>query len=129
MRCPLPFLSGKRGHDRLRIMSTSSKDQRFISGLLLVCSVASLLLFLSYAPKRPGIDGETLAAAFNTHSVIHMYELFAAGALERGHHFSLFNQTSVSAILILTAALALWNFALSRKEVKVRAGVNERHIT
>jgi len=51
MGCPLPFLIGKGSHDNLeKTMGLSLKDQRYISSLLLVCSVASILLFYELKP-------------------------------------------------------------------------------
>jgi hypothetical protein len=78
-----------------------------ISGLLLVCSVGSLLLFLQsrYLPTPPGIDGQALA----------MYERFTGGVVERSHYWH-FSRSFVPAILVLTAALAVWNFRLCRRE-------------
>ena len=96
---------------------TTLKHHKWISGLLLICSVVSLLLFLQmrYFPTPPGIDGQALTAAFSSgHS---MYELFTRGVMQRSH-FSDLSQSLVPAILVLTVALALWNFGLWRRQTK-----------
>jgi len=90
---------------------TTLKHHKWISGLLLISSVVSLLLFLQprYFPTPPGMDGQALTAALRSgHS---MYELFAGGAMQRSH-FSDLSRSLVPAILVLTVALALWNFRL-----------------
>ena len=99
-------------------MNTSLKHRQLISGLLLVCSVVSLLLFfqLRYLPTPPGINGQALAAYFSGGhtTALQMYELFTGGVLERYPfwHFS----SLVPAILVLTAGLAVWNYRLCRRQ-------------
>jgi hypothetical protein len=98
-------------------MNTCPKHQRWISGLLLVSSVVSLLLFLQprYFPTPPDMDGQALTAALSSgHS---MYELFARGAMQRSHLSDL-SRSLVPAILVLTVALALWTFGLWRRQTK-----------
>jgi hypothetical protein len=88
-------------------MNTSPKHRQLISGLLLVCSVVSLLLYLQlkFLATPPGIGGQ---------SAIQMYERFTGGVLERWPfwHFG----SLVPAILVLTAALAIWNYRLCRRQ-------------
>jgi hypothetical protein len=100
----------------LMTMITAPKHQRLIGGLLLICSLISLLMFLEwrYFAAPPGIDGQALAEAFSTQSA-QMYERFTGGALARSHlwHFS---GAFVPAMLVLTAALAVWNFRLCRRQ-------------
>ena len=88
-------------------MSTSPKHRKLISSLLLVCSVGSLLLFLQsrYLPTPPGFEGQALA----------MYERFTGGVVERSDFWH-FSRNFVPAILVVTAALAVWNYRLFRRE-------------
>jgi hypothetical protein len=82
-------------------MNTSPKHRRLVSGLLLACSVVSLLLFfqLRYLPT-PSLQ---------------MYEQFTGGTL-RPYPFWLFTGSLVRGVLILTAALAVWNFRMCRRQ-------------
>ena len=82
-------------------MNTSPKHRKLISSLLLVCSVVSLLLFFQvrYLPT-PSLQ---------------MYEQFSGGTLER-YPLWLFSGSLVRVVLILTAALAVWNFRLCRRQ-------------
>jgi hypothetical protein len=88
-------------------MNTSPKHRQLISGLLLACSVVSLLLYLrmKYWAPPPGIGGQ---------SALQMYERFTGGVLE-GAPFWHFGSL-VPAILVLTAALAAWNFRQCRRQ-------------
>jgi hypothetical protein len=88
-------------------MNTSPKHRQLISRLLLVCSVVSLLLYLQmkYWATPPGVGGQ---------SAIQIYERLTGGVLE-GWSFWHFGSL-VPAILVLTAALAAWNFRLCRRQ-------------
>jgi hypothetical protein len=99
-------------------MSISPKHHTLISGLLLICSVVSLLLFLQlrYYPGPPGINGQALEAAFSSgSSSLQMYERFTGGTLARSQ-FWLFSRSFVPAVLVLTIALAVWNFRICRRQ-------------
>ena len=98
-------------------MSISPKHHTLISGLLLICSVASLLLFLQwrYYPAPPGINGQALAAAFSGSSSLQIYERFTGGTLVRSHFWQ-FSRSFVPAVLVLTVALAVWNFRICRRQ-------------
>jgi hypothetical protein len=87
-------------------MNTSHKHRRLIGGLLLICSVGSLLLYLQarYLPP-PSANDQVLA----------MYERFTGGVAERTYFWH-FSRSFVPAVLALTAALAVWNFRLSRRQ-------------
>ena len=89
-------------------MNTSPKHRKLISGLLLGCSVVSLLLYLlsAYLPTPPGINGQVLA----------MYERFTGGVAEHSH-FWYCSRSIVPAVLVLTAALAVWNFRICRRQI------------
>ena len=97
-------------------MNTAPKHHKLIGGLLLACSITSLLIFVEcrYFAPPPGINGQALAAAFSSQSVS-LYERFTGGAIVRSHlwHFA---SALVPAMLVLTAALAVWNFRLCRRQ-------------
>ena len=99
-------------------MSISPKHHTLISGLLLICSVVSLLLFLQlrYYPAPPGISGQALAAAFSSgSSPLQMYERYTGGTLTHSHFWQ-FSRSFVPAVLVLTVALAVWNFRMCRRQ-------------
>jgi hypothetical protein len=96
-------------------MNTTPKHHKWISSLLLICSLLSLMLFIQLKcfPTPPGSDGRALTAALNSGQSL--YEMFAKGALQNSQ-FSDLGRCFVPAILVLTAALAAWNFSLCRRQ-------------
>jgi hypothetical protein len=98
-------------------MSTP-KHHKWISGLLLICSVVSLLLFLQSKCflRPPGIDGQALAAAFTSErSSLELYSLFTGSAIAHSQ-FSIVSGLLAPTILLLTSILALWNFGLWKRQ-------------
>lgn len=91
-------------------MSTAPRH-KLVGGLLLICSLLSLLLFLQarYFAPQPGIDGQALAAAF-------MQGRFTGGAMVHSHLWHV-GAIIVPGMLLLTAGLAAWNFRLCRRQI------------
>jgi hypothetical protein len=108
-------------------MNTSYHHRKFISGLLLFCSIVSLLFYLQlrYLPTPFDFDHRGVGASLSDRqSVIQMYEMFTAGRLEH-HPFMHFGGSFVPAILVLTAGLAVWNYPDSKLEANAKSGRSE----
>ena len=93
------------------IMKTKFTTQRFISGLLLILSVTSLITLLLQL-KTPGINGDGLARVFQSGGTItDAYEMFSRGAFSRAAHGPWFLLASLSGITLLS-----WlSFCLARQ--------------
>jgi len=92
-------------------MKIKYTNQRFISGLLVVLSVTSLVMLLLQF-STPGTNGDRLARVFQSGGTItYAYALFNSGAFSR----AAYGPELLLLSLGLIALLSLLNFHLSRQ--------------